>query len=83
MTMLSRKFSVPASKDKKQWQKVQLLVEQGFKFYAVYELLSDGLYQRVRYPKTLQEARDFVVNYQPNTAYKHSLNPKPDDMDAH
>ncbi len=68
MIMLSRKFSAPASRDKKQWEKVQFLVEHGFKFYSVYELLSDGVYQRVRYPETLQEAKEFVVRYQPNTA---------------
>jgi hypothetical protein len=68
MIMLSRKFSAPASRDKKQWEKVQFLVEHGFKFYSVYELLSDGVYQRVRYPETLQEAKEFVVRYQQNTA---------------
>ena len=67
MTMLSRKFSAPAAKDKQQWQKVQYLVEHGFKFYSVYERSPSGGQQRVKYPETLQEARDFVTRHQRQT----------------
>ena len=58
--MLSRKFSAPRSSDLAQWKKVQFLVEQGFRFYSVYEPLVTGGMQRVRYPATLSEAREFV-----------------------
>ena len=63
MTMLSRKFSAPASRDKQQWQKVQYLVEHGFRFYPVYEPLPSGGQQRVKYPETLQEAKEFVARH--------------------
>jgi DNA-directed RNA polymerase subunit RPC12/RpoP len=68
MTMLSRKFSAPAAKEKQQWQKVQYLVEHGFKFYPVYEALPSGGQQRGRYPETLQEAKEFVARHQQRLA---------------
>lgn len=60
MEMLSRKFSAPRSADLAQWEKVQFLVEHGFRFYSVCEPLGTGGMQRVRYPATLSEAREFV-----------------------
>ena len=56
----------PSIYDTVQWRKVQFLVENGFRFYAVYETLVGGERQRVRYPKTLAEARDFVATYRPS-----------------
>jgi hypothetical protein len=61
MEMLSRKFSAPRSADIAQWKKVQFLVEHGFRFYSVYEATASGGKQSVRYPSTLEEAKDFVV----------------------
>lgn len=58
MEMLSRKFSAPKSKDVAQWQKVQFLVERGFRFNRAYRL--GGESQVMRYPATLKEARIFV-----------------------
>ena len=66
--MLSRKFSAPAAKDKQQWQKVQYLVEHGFKFYPVYEATPSGGQQRVKYPETLHEAKEFVARHQQRLA---------------
>ncbi|PPC78722.1 hypothetical protein C4K68_04245 [Pokkaliibacter plantistimulans] len=60
---LSRKFSVPKSSDRVQWQKVEFLVKHGFFFYSVYELRERGTYYRVAYPDTLHEAREFVIKY--------------------
>jgi hypothetical protein len=59
--MLSRKFSAPKSKDREQWQKVQYLVEHGFRFYPVRKFEEGGLL--VRYPATLKEAKVFVEIY--------------------
>lgn len=61
--MLSRKFSAPKTNDQQQWLKVQYLVENGFRFYSVYEPTPSGGRQRVKYPETLQEAVDFVIRF--------------------
>jgi predicted RNA-binding Zn-ribbon protein involved in translation (DUF1610 family) len=59
MTQLSRKFKAPKRSDTAQWKKVQLLVSHGFRFYSVYEQTERGS-SRVAYPRTLEEAREFV-----------------------
>jgi len=61
MEMLSRKFSAPRAADIAQWKKVQFLVENGFRFYPVLQPLAAGVSQRVRYPSTLAEAKEFVL----------------------
>ena len=63
MTRLSRKFSAPKSSDREQWKKVQYLVEHGFLFYPVQEVIGPNAFQRVSYPKTLNEAKLFVERY--------------------
>jgi hypothetical protein len=63
MEMLSRKFSAPRSADVAQWIKVQLLVENGFRSYSVFEAVESGAKKAVRYPATLTEARNFVVAF--------------------
>jgi len=59
LTRLSRKFKPPKARDTAQWAKVKFLVEHGFLFYSVYESAALGG-ARVPYPKTLEEAREFV-----------------------
>ena len=59
LTRLSRKFKAPKARDTAQWAKVKFLVEHGFLFYSVYEQAGAGEV-RVPYPKTLEEAREFV-----------------------
>lgn len=59
LTRLSRKFKAPKSSDLPQWEKVKFLVEHGFLFYSVYERIGVGEV-RVPYPRTLEEAREFV-----------------------
>lgn len=61
MVMLSRKFAAPKSKDIAQWEKVKFLVDHGFRFYSLFDPSAGG--ERVPYPKTLSEARDFVARY--------------------
>jgi hypothetical protein len=39
-------------------------VEHGFLFQSVYEPSPSGSQQTVRYPLTLEEAKDFVVEFQ-------------------
>ncbi|RTL41713.1 MAG: hypothetical protein EKK53_13130 [Burkholderiales bacterium] len=63
MEMLSRKFSAPRSADVRQWKKVQFLVAHGFRFHTVYCTTESGGARSVRYPATLDEAKDFVVAF--------------------
>ena len=62
MTQLSRKFKAPKRSDTAQWKKVQFLVDHGFRFYSVYEKTERGS-SRVAYPRTLEEAREFVKGH--------------------
>ena len=63
--MLSRKFAAPKMDDIAQWEKVAFLIEHGFLFYSVYQPFGNGAYQRISYPKTLAEAKEFVQLYKP------------------
>lgn len=63
MAALNRKFSAPKSTDIKQWKKVKFLVEHGFLFHSIYKMKEKGVYYKVRYPKTLKEAEQFVNTY--------------------
>jgi hypothetical protein len=58
---LARKFKAPPMDDLAQWEKVRLLVDNGFLFGTVY----DEQGQSVAYPETLREARAFVARYHP------------------
>ena len=65
LTRLSRKFSAPKVKDVVQWKKVQLLVSRGFLFYSIHKRRGESVaYELVEYPKTLEEAKNFVVTYE-------------------
>ena len=61
MVLLNPKFSAPKKTDTAQWEKVKFLVEHGFLFHSVYENEWGGTY--VPYPKTLSEAKEFVIKY--------------------
>ena len=63
MSMLSRKFAAPKSKDFAQWEKIKFLVEHGFRFHSVFETSEFGGKVVVPYPRSLNEAKDFVVRY--------------------
>jgi hypothetical protein len=60
MERLSRKFSAPKSTDLMQWRKVQYLVEHGFRFHTAYVQVAPDVARSVDYPRTLQEAKEFV-----------------------
>lgn len=53
----------PKSAGVAQWEKVQFLVEHGFRFYPVYTRVESGVKYLVRYPMTLAEAKNFVVAF--------------------
>src|SRR5438309_5752690 len=51
--LVGRKFKAPRASDKKQWEKVRLLLEHGFRFGSI----------SVPYPASLSEAREWVVKW--------------------
>src|ERR1044072_9069409 len=65
LEMLSRKFAAPKSRDLAQWQKIELLVAHGFRFYSVYEPSSTGGLRKVKCPDALAEAKLFVKAFKP------------------
>lgn len=58
---LGRHFKAPKRTDKKQWAKVQFLLEYGFFFQKIYDNSNAG--ELVPYPDTLEQAKEFVVKY--------------------
>jgi hypothetical protein len=58
-----RHFKPPKKSDLAQWKKIEYLVEHGFVFQTIYEQREDSGYYKISYPKTLAEAKDFVVKY--------------------
>ena len=58
---LGRHFKAPKKSDDAQWKKVAFLVEHGFLFQKIRPFPNS--YESVPYPKTLAEAKEFVVKY--------------------
>ena len=56
-----RHFKPPKKTDTKQWLKIKLLFENGFYFQKIHDLSNGGV--NVPYPKTLEEAKEFVIKY--------------------
>ncbi len=56
-----RHFKAPKKSDKKQWQKVRLLFDNGFQFQKIYDQENNGL--QIPYPETLEQAKEFVVRW--------------------
>ena len=67
MFNLGRHFKAPAKSDFKQWKKVAFLIEHGFLFQKIRP--DKDSYESVRYPETLEDAREFVAKYR-RWAYK-------------
>lgn len=57
------RFRPPKKSGNRQWAKVSFLVRHGFLFQKIYRDLGDGLWCRVRYPETLEQAKDFVLEF--------------------
>ena len=56
-----RHFKPPKSTDKKQWDKIRFLFENGFRFQKI--RIDDSHQHTVPYPKTLTEAKEFIKKY--------------------
>ena len=59
---LGRHFKAPKKSDNAQWRKVAFLIEHGFLFQKIRP--DPNSYESVPYPKTLEEAKEFVIKYQ-------------------
>ena len=58
---LGRHFKAPKKTDKKQWEKIRFLIENGFRFQKIRN--GTRHHDTVSYPETLEEAKEFVVKY--------------------
>ena len=67
---LGRNFKAPKKSELAQWKKIKFLVDHGFIFQKI--RLEKNSYESVPYPKTLTEAKEFVVKYK-KWAIKHAL----------
>ena len=63
MILVSHKFKPPKKAAIKSWRIVKLLIENGFKFQAIYDQTGKGIFLKVNYPKNLNEAEAFVKKY--------------------
>ena len=61
MINLGRHFKAPKKSDLNQWKKVKYLVNHGFIFQKI--RVDENSYESIPYPKTLSEAKEFVVKY--------------------
>lgn len=58
---LGRDVKAPKKDDVKQWEKVKFLVDHGFLFQKI--RVGASHHDTVRYPETLEEAKEFVQTY--------------------
>lgn len=70
MYWVGRHFKAPKKSDTAQWNKVKFLIEHGFLFQKI--RLEANSYESTPYPKTLEEAKEFVIKYK-EWAYKDAL----------
>jgi predicted RNA-binding Zn-ribbon protein involved in translation (DUF1610 family) len=64
MICVSHLFKPPKKDDKKQWDMVRYLIENGFRFYHAYKYVKQGTWIRIPYPENLREAKEFVTKYE-------------------
>lgn len=56
---VAHNFKPPRANDDEQWEKVRLLISHGFFFHSMY----DEKYEKVRYPTSLRDARQWVKRW--------------------
>ncbi len=61
MINLGRHFKAPKKSDLNQWKKVKYLADYGFVFQKI--RINKNSYESIPYPKTLSEAKEFVIKY--------------------
>ena len=67
---LSHLFQPPKQNDKKKWDVVKFLIENGFNYYHVWETVSKnakgeitGYQNYAKYPESMKDAIEFVEKY--------------------
>jgi hypothetical protein len=60
---LGRHFKPPKKSDDAQRKKVKYLVDHGHVFRTIYEQSDCSGYYKISYPRSLAEAKEFVVKY--------------------
>jgi len=64
---VDHKFRPPRKTDAKKWEVVGYLIDNGFRYDHVYEMIEPGVYlQGGSYPVTMKEAEEFVKKYKPS-----------------
>ena len=58
---LGRNFKPPKKSDIKQWEKIKYLISHGFFFQKIRTEPNSN--DSIPYPKTLEEAKEFVIKY--------------------
>jgi predicted RNA-binding Zn-ribbon protein involved in translation (DUF1610 family) len=61
--LFDHKFRPPKQSDVNQWMIVEFLKDNGFVYQHVYVEQEPGLHLQIKYPKTMEEAREFVARY--------------------
>ena len=70
MTLLSHRFRAPKKNDKKAWETVKFLIENGFPFQHIYKIEDGKLTNEyAEFPNTMKEAEEFIEIYK-EQAYK-------------
>ena len=70
MTLLSHRFRAPKKNDKKAWETVKFLIENGFPFQHIYKIEDRKLTNEyAEFPNTMKEAEEFIEIYK-EQAYK-------------
>ena len=68
MTLLPHRFRPPKKSDSKGWQLTSFLINNGFTYQHIYQIgkneLVKGKYDNyVPYPKSIRDAKEFIVQY--------------------
>jgi len=68
LIFVNHNFKPPKKTDKKKWELVKFLIFNGFPFQHIYNEGRSEYYltqsdNYIKYPKTLEEAKEFVVKY--------------------
>ncbi|MFP9116974.1 hypothetical protein ACLI08_04200 [Flavobacterium sp. RNTU_13] len=66
MILVHHKFKPPKKGDVAGWKLVKLLLDNGFRFRPVYTRIDKNILLKVNYPKTLEEAKEFIKQYKPD-----------------
>jgi len=61
MNLMPHRFRPPKKDEKKKWDVVEFLVNEGFEYQHIYDEEIINTY--VSYPKTMKQAKEFVIKY--------------------